>query len=422
MHLADFADEVRLLMAERGMSLRGLARAASYDPSHLSKVLNGRKPYSPYIAARLDEALDAGGKIKQAALERPARSARPGKQASAPEGFSRRKSRVAEALQTAASGGVDLDSLFGLILHYSHIVSMTPSTAVYDELLSVRSFAGSLLDQNAQPGNGRYADIAITAGWLSSLLAISATDLGDHAAALVWCSDTERRGRDAGHPELLGWATLTRALIAYYQGHAYRSAELACAGQEVTSLGTLVHAKLAAQEMRSRAMQGDADGMADAWRRAATAMERLPPGTPVTGAFSIPNVKDPPYVATSLLLVRRYQDAAEATSRIIETVYRPGSRNPRDQPAKYGRTLLILGLAEAGLGRIEQASAAGCAAMEQGQPAWTTMVLARKLGQALAENSPASTHTADYRLRYIEAFERVAAAPARWPGTRDTRE
>jgi transcriptional regulator with XRE-family HTH domain len=65
--MADFTAEVRRLMTERGMSLRGLARAASYDPSHLSKVLNGRKPYTPHLAARLDDALDADGKIRQAA-------------------------------------------------------------------------------------------------------------------------------------------------------------------------------------------------------------------------------------------------------------------------------------------------------------------------------------------------------------------
>ena len=37
------------------------------DPSHLSKVLNGRKPCTPHLAARLDAALDAGGKVRQAA-------------------------------------------------------------------------------------------------------------------------------------------------------------------------------------------------------------------------------------------------------------------------------------------------------------------------------------------------------------------
>jgi transcriptional regulator with XRE-family HTH domain len=65
--MADFAAEVRRLMAERGMSLRGLARAASYDPSYLSKVLSGRKPATPHVAARLDGALGAGGKIREAA-------------------------------------------------------------------------------------------------------------------------------------------------------------------------------------------------------------------------------------------------------------------------------------------------------------------------------------------------------------------
>jgi helix-turn-helix protein len=38
--MADFAAEVRRLMTERGMSLRALAKAASYDPSYLSKVLS----------------------------------------------------------------------------------------------------------------------------------------------------------------------------------------------------------------------------------------------------------------------------------------------------------------------------------------------------------------------------------------------
>jgi transcriptional regulator with XRE-family HTH domain len=51
--MVKFAAEVRRLMAERGMSLRGLAKAASYDPSYLSKVLSGHKPSSPYLAARL---------------------------------------------------------------------------------------------------------------------------------------------------------------------------------------------------------------------------------------------------------------------------------------------------------------------------------------------------------------------------------
>ena len=75
--MADFASEVRRLMAERGMSLRALARASNYDPSYLSKVLAGNKPASPYLAGRLDEALSANGKVREApASVRPGGSTR----------------------------------------------------------------------------------------------------------------------------------------------------------------------------------------------------------------------------------------------------------------------------------------------------------------------------------------------------------
>jgi transcriptional regulator with XRE-family HTH domain len=396
--MADFPAVVRRFMQARGMSLRGLARAASYDPSYLSKVLSGRKPITPSLTARLDDILGAGGEIRAAAHEHA------GRHAAKAAGRSHRTSpsRVAEALQTAACAGtagldIAIDSLSELVPHYSHAVSVTTSAAVYDELLTVRSFASSLLGDT---GSSRYSDLVVTAGWLSALLAISATDIGDHAAALVWCSDTERRGRDAGHPELAGWAVVTRALIAYYQGQAHRSVTLAGYGQTATQPGTVVHAKLAAQEMRSRAMLGDADGMADARRKAAAAIEALTPGADAVGACSIPLAEDPPYTATSLLLVRRYRDAAEATRRVLDTVY---GGSPGDQPAKYARTLLILALAEAGVGHADLASAAGSAALRCVRPAWPTMVLGRRLDHLLAGSFPASADTADYHARYVDA-------------------
>ncbi len=334
----------------------------------------------------------------------------------APAALVPKPSRVGEALQAAMSDsaagleGAALDAasdaLSGLVAHYSHVISVTPSAAVYDDLLSVRTFANSLL---GRAGTARQrSDLIVAAGWLSSLLAIAATDMGEHAAALVWCSDTERRGRDAGHPELLGWAALTRSLIAYYHGHASRSAVLACHGQEVTGLGSAACVKLTAQEMRARAMLGDVDGMTRAKRHAVVAMERLSAESPTAGAFSIPRAEDPPYTATSLLLVKKYRESAEITRRIIETVYRPRLGSPGNQPTKYARTLLILGLAEAGLGRVEEASSAGITALECARLVWPTMVLAGKLDQVLAESSPQAAPAAEYRARYLEASENVA--------------
>ena len=83
------------------------------------------------------------------------------------------------------AGGTDdldiaADGLSELVHHYAHAVAMAPSAAVYDELLSARSFAGTLPGRARLPQRG--PDLIVAAGWLSSLLAISAADLGDHAA------------------------------------------------------------------------------------------------------------------------------------------------------------------------------------------------------------------------------------------------
>jgi len=403
--MADFGDEVRRFMAERGLSLRGLAKEAHYDASLLSKVLSGQKPCSPYLAGSLDRALGAGGQIESAARQQPPKRPRPGRAPGRP-------SRAVEALQAVMTGdAVELDiardGLTELVSHYAMVLSVAPSAAVYDDLLSVRSFAGSLLARSYAPA-GQRADLVVTAGWLSSLLSISAADIGDHAAALVWCADTERRGRDAGYPELLGWAALTRALIAYHQGQPGHSAAVARRGQESAPLGTVAHARLAAHEMRSLAMLGDAAGMADARRRATAAVGKIAPATAATGVYSIPRADDPPYTATSLLLVKRYHDAAETTCRLIERGYSPQSRSPGDQPTKYARTLLILALAEAGLGRVDEASAAGSAALGCGRLVWPTMVLAGKLDQSLARSYPKAAGTAGYHARYLDAGDRVA--------------
>lgn len=91
-----------------------------------------------------------------------------------------------------------------------------------------------------------------------------------------------------------------------------------------------------------------------------------------------------------------------------ETGYSPQSRSPGEQPTKYARTLLILALAEAGLGRVDEASAAGSAALESGRLVWPTMVLAGKLDQSLARSYLKAAGTAGYHARYLDAADRLA--------------
>jgi hypothetical protein len=310
------------------------------------------------------------------------------------------KERVIQALATIE--GEDLasaaDSLRELVDHYSYAVCAVRPAIVYDELLAVRSYADTLIGRSGP----RRPDLVVAMGWLSNLLAVAACDMGEHATSRVWCSDSERRSRDSGHPELGAWSYLTRAMIAYYQGQSRQSVTLAARGRASVPLGTVAHARLAAQEMRAAAMAGDAAGMARARTYAATAIERLPPGARTAGAFSVAIGEDPPYTATSLLLVGNFREAVSATGRVISTVYRPEARQRGENPSGYARSLLILGLAHAGSRCLDEAVAAGQDALSGSRPAWPTMVLAGHLDRALARDFAGSRQTAAYHARYLE--------------------
>ena len=80
---------------------------------------------------------------------------------------------------------------------------------------------------------------------------------------------------------------------------------------------------------------------------------------------------------------------------------------PGDQPAKYARTLLILALAQAGLGQADAAAAAGSAALDCARPAWPTIVLAGKLDHSLAARFPETTHAVGYRAHYTDTIARL---------------
>ncbi len=61
--MAEFVTELRRLMAERGVSVRELARRAHYDNGHLSKVLNGHKAVTRDLGERIDDVLGTEGAL-----------------------------------------------------------------------------------------------------------------------------------------------------------------------------------------------------------------------------------------------------------------------------------------------------------------------------------------------------------------------
>jgi transcriptional regulator with XRE-family HTH domain len=308
----------------------------------------------------------------------------------------------------ASTLDVAVECLNGLVFHYSEKLSVSSPVENYNDLLKVRSHTSSLLKKASSTTSVR-SELVVAAGWLSNLLAITTSYMGDHGAALIWCIDAERRSHESGNRNIAGWATLTRAMIAYYQGQTNRSVDVANAGQKVAPMGTTVHAKLAAHEMRALAMLGDAEGMSEARRRATKALAALSSDVSTTGVFSIALAEDPPYTATSLLHSKRFQEAATVTKGVIQAAYPTDAHNRNRKSSSYARTLLILGLAKTGLGHADEAAAAGRAALESGNLVWPTFVLAGKLNQSLMHEYKDAPEVADYHALYLEMANRMSS-------------
>jgi hypothetical protein len=320
--------------------------------------------------------------------------------------------RVLEALEITGQPNVPkpdpaaVESLNGVVEHYKLAFRSAPPAELYNEVLGVRRYAGSLLDST--PASSSYSDLVVAVGWLSNLLALLTHDLGDPAAAAVWCADAERCSAEAGHPELAGWAAQTRVLMSFYDGQAYEAIAHAERGQQLAPLGTVAHAKLVVQEMRARALLGDtqADMVASTRRRAEQAIARLPSDAPTRGAFSIALADDPPLTATSLLLVGRLQEAEAATRRVIAAFC--GSSSEKGQaadPSGFARIYLILGLALAGLGKLDEAHAAGSVALSAPRFVRPTAVLAGRLDRNLRRDFAGTPEARDYHERYVTAVQ-----------------
>jgi hypothetical protein len=327
--------------------------------------------------------------------------------------------RVVHALRVTRQDAVfdpaSLEDLNTVVEHYKRTFRSAPPSELYNEILGVRVHVGTLLDDTCAAT--KRPDLMTLAGWLSNFLALVTHDLDDRPAALVWCADAERCGREARYPELGGWAAQTRVLMSFYDGQAREAVTHAQWGQELAPLGTVAHAKLVAQEMRAWAVIGDSDKVSSTRRRAEEAIATLPPNTPTRGAFSISLADDPPYTATSLLFLGRHKEAVEATRQVIATFYGScAGEGRREHPSGFARTYLILALALAGLGKLDEAYAAGSVALEAPRLVWPVAVLAGKLDRKLMRDFADTAEAGAYHERYVAALQQSSSgggSPAR---------
>jgi hypothetical protein len=330
--MTDFGTEARRLMAERGWSLRELARRAHSDSSYLSKVLNGVKPVTPHLAAALDGLLEAGGKLTALVPPSSPRPA-PGLARLAP-GMRRQDFVIlagatvaaldllrnhsvpglAERLEaTRAAGRVDaetIDGLAHLMLGYRQVYRSAGATLLLGPVCGTLNLLTELA-----PGAGSKRDKLVAligqAGTLAG--AILMFDLGDFATARRYLAIGARAAQQSGDRELTAISLSCRAFHATYGGDPTAGLRFAKGALEVAARG--IHPRsygwVAAVASEMHATLGPAGEMAcmDALETARQQLATPMPAEPWEGIGAFNNGKLSAYRGGDLMRLGYHAEA-----------------------------------------------------------------------------------------------------------------
>jgi plasmid maintenance system antidote protein VapI len=392
----DFGDVVRRYMKERGLSERATARAAGYsDHTLLSKALNGSKPVTPNLAARLDDALGAGGEIKAAMPAKP----------KVPRGPSAEDDEIAaiELERRVLASDVGDGTCERIELAVDDLAIAYPTTPPAELLPRVRAhlgYATRLLGTKATISQQRR--VVGSTGWLSLIAATLLIDLHCDGAALAYLRTASRLAGEAGHAELAAWCVETRAWKSLTDGGYREAVELSRSAQAIAPKGSSVHIQATAQEGRAWARLGDSRET----RASLAAVERLVSPLPQPERPEHHYVYDPQkanvYIATTLTWLG--DSAAEPAAReILVALQAPGQR-PR--PRRVALARLDLGLTLANAGKHDEAAAQAMAAMRSGRLAPVDRPRVRDIVSAVAAcSAPGSAELAEAYRAELAAIE-----------------
>ena len=343
--MTDLGSELRRLLAERGMSLRDLARHVPCDSGNLSKIARGQKRPSPELAGRLDEVLGAGGGL--AAL---APAVAPG--ALGTEFDLIELARRAEA-SDLGSGTLELlnAAVDGMCRDYAGAGAAALSARAGRHLRYVTRLIGGRVTL------AQHRELLVIAGWLSALIACTCYDTDDAVAARTACRMTRQFGSQAAHIALVTWSFKIAAWFALAEGRYPETVALPEAGLEHVGVpGAEVQLSLLA--VRGYARMGDTRA-SQALQAGRTRLDRLPAPEHPGHHVVFDGAKYEFYVATILAWLGSDDAAAKAHAR--EVVWQCGEAG--GWPTRLGTTRLNLGLLAARRGDLDEAISHGSGAL-----------------------------------------------------------
>lgn len=275
--MGDFAAVVRRFMTMREMSLRETARAAGYsDHTLLSKVLNGRKPVTPYLAASLDDALDADGEIIGAAkgAQAVAEAARlPLRE------LADHAAELGAWAETGTAGPGTIAALADEIEAVTGAYGTIPAGPLILRASDACRRAGTLLRQHQRL---RYArDLYVIAARCCAFLAVALGDLGKQAEAAAYARTSLTLAEESADAGAVALALSALAKVAFWDGRKRSSADFAARGYATAKAGDPLRVLLACQ----RADASPLPAAAEMLKLAAAELGQQPSGSVGIGLF-----------------------------------------------------------------------------------------------------------------------------------------
>jgi len=288
--MGDFAAVVRRFMTLRKVSLRETARAAGYsDHTLVSKALNGHKAVTPYLAAALDEALDAGGEIVAAA-----RSAQAVAEAA---GLPLREladhaAELGAWAETGTAGPGTTAALADEIDSVTGAYEATPAALLILRASDACRRVSALLRQHQRLRYQR--DLFVIAARCCAFLAVALGDLGKRAEAGAYARTSLTLAEESADAGAVALALSALAKVAFWDGRKRASADFAARGHATAKAGDPLWVLLACQ----RADAAPLPMAGEILELTAAELGQHPPGSAGAGQFDCGAVRLAGYQAT----------------------------------------------------------------------------------------------------------------------------
>jgi transcriptional regulator with XRE-family HTH domain len=340
-----FAEALRTLMDQRGFTTNGLAAQVPCDKALISRYRNGRQQPSERMARRMDEVLDAGGRLAALTASVPAEAPA--------SGFDDEIAALELGRRAAASdvGAATVERLEQVVDSLAIAYPGTPPALLLPRVRAHLGYVSTLLD--ARKTLAEHRRLLTVGSWLSLLAATSATDLGLRDAAGAHLGTAVQLAREAGHAELLAWCLETRAWQALTDGDYRHARALSQAAQRVAPANSSAHIQATAQEGRAWARLGATRETHDALARVETLVSPLSMPESPEHHYRYDPAKAEASIATTLSWLG--DPGAESYARqILARLESPADGPPRPRRAASARLDLALTLATTG--RLDEAT------------------------------------------------------------------